>query len=182
MIKEKTLKLVNIAMMSVIIVVCSWITIPFVVPFTLQTFGVFLALKVLGGKNGTCAIAIYILLGIVGLPVFSGFHSGLGHIMGPTGGYIVGFLFSGITYWGLSKLKSFRKYTFATMFICMLLCYVIGLLWFANVCHNKSGNQLGIFQIISLTVLPFVIPDAVKIFLANSIGKRLKILIGKINK
>lgn len=179
MINEKTLKLVSIAMMSVIIVVCSWITIPFVVPFTLQTFGVFLALKVLGGKRGTCAIAIYILLGTVGLPVFSGFRAGIGHIMGPTGGYIVGFLFSGVTYWGLNKLKSLKKYPLAIMSICMLLCYVIGLLWFAIVC---KGKQLGILKIISLTVLPFIIPDAVKIFLANSVGNRLKLLMGKIVK
>ena len=56
-----------IAMFAVIMAVCSWISVPYVVPFTLQTFGVFLAVGVLGGKRGTLAVLIYILLGCVGL-------------------------------------------------------------------------------------------------------------------
>ena len=80
------------AMFAVLIAVCSWISIPLAVPITLQTFGVFCALAVLGGKRGFFAVLVYILLGAAGLPVFAGFKSGIGTLFGSTGGYIVGFL------------------------------------------------------------------------------------------
>ncbi len=93
-VKDMTL----IAMFAAIMAVCSWISIPAPVPFTLQTMAVFLAVGLLGGKRGTIAVAIYILLGAVGLPVFAGFSGGLGTLLGLTGGYIFGFL----AYVGLS--------------------------------------------------------------------------------
>ena len=92
-----------VAMSAVILCVCSWLTIPFTVPFTMQTFGVYCALLILGGRRGLAAIGLYLLLGIVGLPVFSGFRGGLGHVLGPTGGYILGFLFTGLAYLLLEK-------------------------------------------------------------------------------
>ena len=73
-------------MMTALLAVCAWVTVPFTIPFTLQTFGVFMALRLLGGRRGTAAIVLYILLGIAGLPVFSGFGAGPGVIAGPTGG------------------------------------------------------------------------------------------------
>ena len=71
--KMKTYDMVCIAIFAVLMAVCSWIAIPTAVPFTLQTFGLFLTVGVLGGKRGTFAILIFILLGAVGIPVFSGF-------------------------------------------------------------------------------------------------------------
>ena len=81
-----TRKLAYTALMAVVLCICSWITVPFAVPFTMQTFAVFCSLLLLGGKLGTLSIGVYILLGMVGLPVFSGFRGGIGHIIGPTGG------------------------------------------------------------------------------------------------
>ena len=89
--------------MAVLIAVCAWISIPIEIPFTMQTFGVFLALRLLKGKYGTLSILIYILLGAIGAPVFAGFSSGLGILLGPTGGYIIGFLFCGIIYMALAS-------------------------------------------------------------------------------
>ena len=83
--------LVMVALFAALIAVCAWVTVPGSVPFTLQTMGVFLAVGLLGGKRGTLAVLIYILLGCVGLPVFAGFSGGIGVILGSTGGYIVGF-------------------------------------------------------------------------------------------
>ena len=97
----KTLDMVCTAMFAVIMAVCSWISIPAMVPFTLQTFGVFLAVGTLGGKRGSLAVLIYLLLGAVGLPVFSGFAGGLGYMMGSTGGYIIGFLLSALAMWAM---------------------------------------------------------------------------------
>ena len=83
--------------------VCSWISIPAPVPFTLQTMGVFLALWLLGGKKGTMAIACYILMGAIGLPMFAGMTGGMSVILGTTGGYIVGFLASAMLYWAITN-------------------------------------------------------------------------------
>lgn len=97
--------LTRVALMTAILAVCGWITIPLpepMVPFTLQTFGVFLCLLILGGRDGTLAIAAYLLLGAVGAPVFSSFRGGLGVLLGSTGGYLTGFLAMGLLYWALT--------------------------------------------------------------------------------
>lgn len=75
--RSKTYDLVYIAVFAVVMAVCSWISIPAQVPFTLQTFGVFMAVGVLGGKRGTLAVLVYVLLGAVGVPVFAGFPEAL---------------------------------------------------------------------------------------------------------
>ena len=93
-----------IGLFAAVICICSWISVPFVVPFTLQTFGVFLTLMVLGGKRGTFSIILYVLLGALGLPVFASFNGGLAYIFGPTGGFIVGFIFAGIIYCIFEKI------------------------------------------------------------------------------
>ena len=84
----RTRELARAALFAALIAICSWISIPTAVPFTLQTFAVFLALGVLGGKLGTLSVAVYLLLGAVGLPVFAGFQGGLGALLGATGGYL----------------------------------------------------------------------------------------------
>ena len=94
--KMQTLDMAYIGLFAVVIAICSWISIPTVVPFTLQTFAVFLAVAVLGGKRGTLAVIVYVLLGAVGLPVFSGFKGGIGVLLNTTGGYIIGFVFSAL--------------------------------------------------------------------------------------
>lgn len=70
--KSKTYDLVYIAVFAVLMAVCSWISVPTAVPFTLQTFAVFMAVGVLGGRRGTMSVALYIILGAVGVPVFAG--------------------------------------------------------------------------------------------------------------
>ena len=99
--KTKTYDLAYIAIFAVLIAICSWISIPMTVPFTLQTFGVFMAVGVLGGKRGSLAVLVYILLGAIGVPVFAGFSGGLGILLNNTGGYIIGFLFSALVMWAM---------------------------------------------------------------------------------
>ena len=104
-----------IALFAVIIAICSWVTIPFyVVPFTLQTLGVFLTLRFLGSKRGTVAIAVYLVLGALGVPVFAGFTGGIGRLLGPTGGYLVGFLVSGLVMMLLDRWKA-EKYVWTLL-------------------------------------------------------------------
>lgn len=90
--QNKTRDIVFIGIFAALIAICSWISIPTTVPFTLQTMGVFTAVGLLGGKRGSLAVLVYILLGLVGLPVFAGFSGGVGVLFGTTGGYIIGFL------------------------------------------------------------------------------------------
>ena len=94
--KLTTKQIALIAMGVALITVCSWISIPATVPFTLQTFAVCLVTAVFGLRMGIWAVLCYILLGAVGAPVFSGFKGGFGALLGTTGGYIIGFLFTAL--------------------------------------------------------------------------------------
>lgn len=103
----KAKDLARISLFAVIIGICAWICIPSVVPFTMQTFGAFLNFGVLRGKKGTCAVCLYILLGIFGIPVFNGGSSGIGVVLGKTGGYMIGWIFAGLLIWGTDIFLKF---------------------------------------------------------------------------
>jgi len=170
----KTYDMICIAIFAVLMAVCSWISIPTVVPFTMQTFGLFLTLGVLGGKRGTMAVVIYILLGAVGLPVFAGFSSGLGVLMGTTGGYILGFLFSGLLYWLLEKTGSDRRWVqIAAMVLGMVTYYVFGTIWFMAV-YTRTTGAVGLTAVLGWCVFPFIVPDLIKMGLALTLSGRLK--------
>lgn len=152
------------ALFAALTAICAWISIPVAdIGFTMQTFGVFLTLGVLGGKWGTASILIYLLLGAVGMPVFSGFRGGMGMLLGVTGGYLWGFLFSGLTYW---LLERFGK--LPAMIAAMAVCYLCGSIWF----HIYAGGGIGL--ILLRCVVPFLIPDGLKILLAHSLSRRLR--------
>ena len=167
--------LVYISLMAVILCVCSWLAIPFAVPFTMQTFGVYCVLLILGGKRGLAAIGLYLLLGIVGLPVFSGFRGGPGHLLGPTGGYIVGFLFTGLAYLLLEKRLDAmsRLPRILVLEACILPCYLVGTLWFTAV-YGMQGKEIGFFSALGLCVLPYLLPDALKLLLAERVSGRVR--------
>ena len=131
--KWKTIDMAYIALFAVLMAVCSWISIPAVVPFTLQTFGVFVAVSVLGGKRGTLAVVLYLLMGIVGLPVFAGFSGGLGVLLGSTGGYIIGFIVMAVIA-GL-VIDNCRKpwIQLIGMIVGTIVCYLFGTIWFCIV-------------------------------------------------
>lgn len=170
--KKGAYNAVIIAMFVAIIAVCSWITVPFPnVPFTLQLFGVFVALGILGGKRGTLTVFLYILLGSVGAPVFSSFNSGIAALVGPTGGYIVGFLVSALVYWLLTALIKTEKWWVKMLFmgVSLLFCYLFGTLWFAYAYAEKAGAD-GVLGVILMCVAPYVVPDAVKIVAAAKIS------------
>lgn len=171
--RNKTYDLVYISIFTVLIAVCSWISIPVSIPFTLQTMAVFTAVGVLGGRRGTMAVLVYILLGVVGVPVFAGFTGGIGVLAGNTGGYIVGFLFSALVMWGMEKLfgKS-RKVLLVSMVVGLLVCYTVGTLWFMFLYARNTG-AIGVGTVLAWCVLPFVIPDMIKIAGAMFLSKRL---------
>lgn len=171
--RSKTYDLVYVSIFVVLIAVCSWISIPLTVPVTLQTFGVFIAVGLLGGKRGTLAVLVYILMGAIGIPVFSGFTGGIGILAGTTGGYIVGFLFSALLMWGMEKLfGKDTKVLAGSMILGLAVCYAVGTLWFMAM-YAASSGAVGIFTVLGWCVFPFIIPDIAKIALALILTKRL---------
>ena len=172
--KITTKELVFTALMAVIIAVCSWISIPTTVPFTLQTFGVFMAVGLLGGKKGTISVLVYILLGAVGVPVFAGFSGGIGVLFGTTGGYIVGFLLSGLVYWAMTSAFGEKlPIMIIAMVLGLIVCYAFGTAWFMIV-YAKNTAPIGLMTALGWCVFPFIIPDCIKIALAVVLTKQLK--------
>jgi biotin transport system substrate-specific component len=166
-----------IALFTAVIAVCSWISIPAAVPFTLQTFAVFLTAGLLGGKRGTLTVLVYILLGAIGLPVFSGFTGGIGHLLGPTGGYIIGFIFSALVMWfAENRFGKSLKVLAASMVIGLIVCYAFGTAWFMAV-YTKETGEIGLMTALGWCVFPYIIPDAVKIALAVILCRRLRPVI-----
>ncbi len=160
------------AICAALMAVCAWISIPAPVPFTLQTFAVFLALGLLGGRWGTVSVLVYILLGAVGAPVFSGFRGGLGALLGPTGGYILGFLLSALLMWGLERYLGRRPpVLILSMVLGLLLCYLFGTLWFMWV---YTGGPTTFWGALLTCVIPYIPADALKLAGAVLLTVRLR--------
>jgi len=163
-----------VALFAAVMAVCSWITVPAAVPFTLQTMGVFLAVGLLGGKRGTISVLVYLFLGAIGLPVFSGFAGGLGYMMGATGGYIIGFLFSALIMWFMEKaFGRDMKILILSMVLGLILCYAFGTAWFMTV-YSGSNGPIDLATALGWCVFPFIIPDAIKIAVACLLIRRLR--------
>ena len=170
----RTRDLTYIALFAVLMAVCAWITIPMTVPFTLQIFAVFAALATLGGRRGTYAVAVYLLLGAVGLPVGAGFQGGLGWLLGTTGGYIVGFLCIALIYWLITaKLGESLPVSIAASVLGLLVCYLFGTAWFMAV-YARSTGPVGIMTALGWCVFPYVVPDLLKLVLAVTLSQRVK--------
>ena len=174
---KKVKSIAEVALAAVLITVCSWITVPFPsVPFTLQIFGVYMAVFALGGLKGTLAVAVYIALGLIGVPVFSGFKPGLPALLGPTGGYVWGFLLAALFMWLMQSVvikKATAPKTLAAAFGALLLCYAFGTAWFVYVYTNNTGS-IGVWSALTLCVLPYIVPDALKILGAYKLAQILK--------
>lgn len=172
--RSKTYDMAYIAIFAVLMAICSWISIPMAVPFTLQTFGVFMAVGVLGGKRGSLAVLIYILLGAIGVPVFAGFSGGIGVILNTTGGYIVGFLFSALVMWGMEALLGRKPVIrIISMVVGLIVCYALGTAWFMVVYARNTG-AVGLGTVLGWCVIPFIIPDLVKIALAFVLSRKIR--------
>lgn len=176
--KYETIDLAYMALGAVLIALCSWISIPAVVPFTMQTFAVFLVLLILGGRRGTMTIVVYVLLGAVGLPVFSQFGAGIGVLLGSTGGYILGFIFMGLTYRlvtgaaGRIRSGKVRWTEAAALVLGLLVLYAFGTAWYMFMYARTQGGA-GLMSVLLLCVIPFVIPDLIKLALALALARRL---------
>lgn len=169
----KTRNLVLTGIMAALLAICAWISIPTAVPFTLQTMGVFLAVGVLGGRLGTLSVGVYLLLGAVGLPVFSGFKGGLGALVGTTGGYLLGFLLTALIMWGAEALLGRGPLVYlGSAVLGLAACYLFGSVWFLFL-SSAGGTSVDMLTVLGWCVFPFLLPDLIKLAMAFALSRRL---------
>lgn len=173
----RTLDLAYIALFAVLMAVCAWITVPLpkpLVQFTMQTFAMFTALLVLGGRRGLYVMVVYLLLGAVGMPVFSGFRGGMGVLLDTTGGYIIGFAASALLYWLVTaKWGDSLPVAVIACVLGLVVCYAFGTAWFLVVYARNSG-PIGLATALGWCVFPYIIPDLAKLALAVILSRRIK--------
>lgn len=175
--KDSVQSMIFISLFATLMCIGAWIHFPSAVPATMQTFVVFIALGILGSKRTFAVLTVYILLGITGLPVFSGFTGGIGALTGPTAGFIWGFVLGVPVFGVFEKHFSSKKHTLYIAYILyILLHYIPGALWY---CYFtlKDITFGGFMSSVLVTVVPFIIPDAVKLITAILTVKRINSLI-----
>ena len=170
-----TKEIVLTAMFTAIIDVSSWITIPNgPVSFTLQTFAVFCAALILGGRNSLFSVVVYLLRGAVGLPVFAGFSGGVSALVSNSGGYLVGFLFIPIMYWvGEKFFGESLPVRIVSLVLGLAICYAFGTAWFMYA-YARNVEAVSLGQAMKWCVTPFVPFDLIKMALAIIISDRVK--------
>lgn len=133
-----------------------------------------MAAGVLGGRRGTLAVLVYLLLGLVGLPVFAGFTGGPGALVTPSGGYLIGFLFSALVMWAVERSFG-RKLPVlgVSMVLGLLVCYAFGTAWFMVV-YPMGGEAVGLWTALTWCVFPYAGFDALKIALALGLSAQLR--------
>lgn len=171
---EKKLQLrsmIYAAMLGALTAIGAYIIIPFpIVPITLQTLFVYIAGGLLGGYLGALSQIIYLLIGIIGLPVFSGGKAGFGILIGPTGGYLIGFVIAAFIIGKLIKMKEPSGFLWVifSMIIGTLIIYLFGVIQLSLIA------KLDIMKSLSVGVLPFLIGDTLKVIVAAFIVIRIR--------
>ena len=151
------------------------------VPITAQTLAVLLTGAALGSKRGALALLAYIAEGLAGLPVFSAGRSGLPILLGPSGGYIWGFLIAAFVVGYLAERGWDRKVwtTALAMLIGTVIIYLVGVPQLAFVLSPTSGAALGFDKALTLGVLPFLPGDAIKLLIAAGVLPSAWALVGR---
>ena len=163
-----------ISLFAALTAVGAFISVPiYPVPLTLQTLFTLLAAMTLGSAMGALSQIIYVLLGIVGLPVFAGFKAGIGILFGPTGGFLFGFIISAYVIGRITeakKEKNFFYYLLAGL-IGTIIIYIIG------VTQLSFVTGMGVKRAVVVGMLPFLPGDILKIITASFIASKLKLVI-----
>ena len=174
-------------MFVAIMAVCSFITIPLgftPVPVNLGTLGVFLAGGLLGRKYGTISLGVYVLLGAVGVPIFAGFKGGISVLVGPTGGYIIGYILAAFIVGSIvdrfldyeDPLAKQYLVLVLAMVSGLLLCYALGTIWFI------ISTGTGVLPSLIACVFPFLPGDALKIAAATILVNRLRMYLNLVGR
>ena len=164
-----------VALMAAVVCVLAPFSIPIgPIPISLATMGLYLAVMIVGGKKATIVCLMYLLIGFVGLPVFSGFTGGPAKLLGPTGGYLLGYLLlTMIAGWFVDKFPSKRGMCVLGLILGTAACYTVGAAWLAFQMEISFGAAW------TLGAAPFLLGDVVKIITAVWFGM---IIRGRIRK
>ena len=181
---QKTIQMAEIALMSAVLCIVSPVSVPVPmspVPFSLSLFAVFLTAVILGAKHSAACVLLYLLLGMAGLPVFSGFSGGIGVLLGPTGGYLMGYLPCVLITGRIANTKKRNKKSLQTVGAMMfgtLACYFFGTVWFLIV----MDGSYSIVQALLVCVAPYLIFDMIKIVAAAAVALPIKKMLRRIEQ
>ena len=157
--KFSTSTMTMVALMAAVLCVLAPFSVPLgPVPISLATFGLYLAVMILGGKRATVVCLVYLLMGFAGLPVFSGFSGGPTKLLGPTGGYLFGYLLlTVIAGWFVDKFPGKRGMCTLGCTLGTVACYALGTAWLVVQMEISFGAAM------MVGVAPFLVGDVVKI-------------------
>lgn len=174
---SSTVKYTMCALFVAFIAICSQIAIHIgLVPISMSLLAIFMAGLLLGTKCGTLSVIVYILLGITGIPVFAGAKGGFAIILGPTGGFLIGYILCAFIVGFVADRFNNKKIIIVIgMVIATIICYVPGVLWYCIITGNTFTMSL------KLCVVPFIPGDIIKIFISlilySKISSRLNSII-----
>ena len=168
--KSNTRQLTLVGVIAAVTCILGPLSLPIgIVPISLTNLVIYFAVYVLGQKRATLSYIVYLFIGLIGLPVFSGFSGGFTKLFGPTGGYLIGFIFmafiSGIF---IDKFSSKTYMCFLGMILGTITTYIFGTAWLAYQAHLTFNAALAV------GVLPFIPGDVVKMVIASFIGPQIK--------
>lgn len=169
--KLTTKEMVLTAMFAAIFCILGPISVPIgPIPVSLTNFVIYISVYMLTARNATISYLLYLLIGAAGLPVFSGYAGGIGKLVGVTGGYLAGFIFttiiSGIV---VNKFYKNKLISILGMIAGLIVTYAFGTAWYAFLNGDKS-----VYEILKLCVIPFILVDLIKVIIASIIGPILK--------
>ena len=173
----RTVDLAYLGLFAALMAICAWISVPMpapLVPFTLQTFAIFAAVTTLGGRRGTYAVGVYLLLGLVGLPVFTGFRSGPGTLLGTPGGYILGLFVCALVSWLVTAWLG--ESLWAMLLggtLGLAACYAFGTAWFLLL-YIRTTGPMSLGAALGMCVVPYILPDLCKLALAVLVSRRVR--------
>lgn len=174
-------RLTQTALFVCVLAASSFVSIPFAVPFTLQTLAIGFCLSALGTVHTLKILAVYTLIGFCGVPVFSGFRAGIAALAEPSGGFIVGFFFMAIAFGLLKKiLPSSKIKIYVCLVLSLLVLYLFGSLWYAFLYIDLSF--MGIASAFAATSAPYALPDAVKVIMGAVCAKKTEKYLKTYNK
>ncbi|OPJ63298.1 biotin transporter BioY [Clostridium chromiireducens] len=168
--KPNTRQLTLIGVMSAVTCILGPLSLPIgLVPISLTNLAIYFSVYILGRRRGTISYTVYLLLGLIGLPVFSGFSGGLPKLAGPTGGYLIGFIFMAfISGLFIDKFSNKIYMGFLGMVIGTTVTYLFGTAWLSYVAHMTFNKALAV------GVLPFIPGDLIKIIIASLVGPQIR--------
>ncbi len=171
-----TKQMTSIALMTAVICILAPLSIPIgAVPISFTNLVLYFSIYIIGTKNSFISYTLYYILGIIGLPVFSGFSGGFVKAVGPTGGCLIGFFFmiiiSGLF---IQKFKSSKIMQVIGMIFGTMVVYILSILWFMYVMNTNFMAAL------FACVVPFIFGDLLKMIIAIILGSKIRKRLNRI--